>query len=128
MTDKYETDNWLKYIFHDELYFDPCPINWNKDIHASGLDMSWYERVAYDNYYGVFVNPPYSNPKPWVEKAISENKTNGIMIVMLLKHDSSTEWFRLLHEAGARLMMINGRLKHNTGKGAAFPSVLAVLT
>ena len=49
-------------------------------------------------------------------------------IVMLLKHDTSTEWYRLLHEAGAKFLLVNGRLKHQTGRACAFPSVLAVMS
>jgi len=115
MNDNYHTDLWLKSIF--ENWFDPCPYNpeWN----INGLRMVWQNRT--------FVNPPYSNPKPWVIKAIEENKKDKT-IVLLLKHDSSTEWYRLLHEAGANFLMINRRLRHQTGKAAAFPSVLAVLS
>jgi len=43
---------------------------------------------------------------------------------MLLKHDSSTEWYRLIHESGGYILMINKRLKHQTGKVAPFPSIL----
>jgi len=75
----------------------------------------------------TFVNPPYSNPLPWVEKAIEEHEA-GRTIVMLLKHDTSTRWYALLHEAGAKFLMVQGRLKHQTGRSAAFPSVLAVLS
>jgi len=75
----------------------------------------------------VFVNPPYSNPLPWILQGISENK-KGKTIVFLLKHDSSTKWYQALHEAGAHFMMIQGRLKHGTGKSASFPSVIAVLS
>lgn len=116
--DHYQTDRWIMSIF--ETWFDPCP------FHAdfNGLDLEW---CKYHDQ--VFVNPPYSNPKIWVIKAIEQvRKYRGSTVVLLLKHDSSTEWFRLLHEAGAHFMMINKRLKHRTGKSAAFPSVLAVLT
>ena len=88
--------------------------------------MDWSFQAFKNGDLGVFVNPPYSNPSAWVMKAIEEAR-NGLPVVLLLKHDSSTEWFRLLHEAGARFIMINKRLKHRTGRSAAFPSVLAVL-
>ena len=118
-TDKYETDTWIRAIFPVETWFDPCPIDWNKDLHACGLAMDWRNNT--------FVNPPYSNPLPWVLKAIEENRIAGHTIVLLLKHDSSTEWYRTLHEAGAKFLLVNGRLKYGTNRGAAFPSLLAVL-
>ncbi|AXH79166.1 MAG: DNA N-6-adenine-methyltransferase [Circular genetic element sp.] len=113
--DNYKTDEWILKMFHG--WFDPCPLDpeWKQD----GLLRAWKRNT--------FVNPPYSNPLPWVRRAIQDNKEYGFTIVMLLKHDSSTEWYRLLHEAGAKFLLVSGRLKHQTGKGAAFPSVLAVL-
>ena len=130
MSDKYETDVWIRTLFPYSHWFDPCPINWTENTDKCGLSLDWRCRVFPNNraqhYLGVFVNPPYSNILSWVKKAISENE-RGVVVVMLLKHDSSTEWYRLLHEAGARFLMINKRLKHRTGQSAAFPSVLAVL-
>ena len=41
--------------------------------------------------------------------------------------DTSTKWFKELQEAGAHFLWINGRLKHNTGKPANFPSMIAIL-
>jgi len=121
--DNYLTDEWILSIFND--WFDPCPLNdkykqmtITGDV-VDGLLIEWPNRT--------FVNPPYSNPKPWVEKAISVNSKEGSTVALLLKHDSSTEWFRLLHEAGANFLLVNGRLKHQTKTGAAFPSVIVIL-
>ena len=113
--DNYETDEWIKDIF--DGWFDPCPLNSNPN--TDGLDVVWGAKT--------FINPPYSNPKPWVEKAIEENK-KGNTIVILLKMDTSTRWFKSLQEAGAKFLWINGRLKHRTGKPANFPSMLAILS
>jgi len=127
--DNYQTDQWILDLFPN--FYDPCPlfgINSKHLVGYDGLTTTW-DHADYD---GVFVNPPYSNPKVWVEKAIQEHSevTEGSAstIVLLLKHDSSTEWYRLLHEAGAKFLLINGRLKHQTGTSAAFPSLLAVLS
>jgi len=115
MTDHYRTDKWILNMF--EGWFDPCPFdnNWVDD----GLLAAWPSKT--------FVNPPYSNPRPWVENAIGRVEAHGGIVVMLLKHDSSTEWYRLLHEAGARFMLVNGRLKHQTGERCPFPSMLAII-
>ena len=117
MSDDYATDPWLKSIFKD--WFDPCPLYSLDTVpEFDGLVADWHDPT--------FVNPPYSNTKQWVQKAIRESNC-GVRVVMLLKHDSSTEWYRLLHEAGAHFLMVNGRLKHGTGKSANFPSILVVL-
>jgi hypothetical protein len=119
--DNYQTDEWLMDLFED--WFDPCPLIDVDELSRNGLHLPW--SVWGDK---VFVNPPYSKPLPWVKKAIEEKQLEPDMtIVMLLKHDSSTEWYRLLVEARAHFLMVNGRLKHRTGKGAAFPSLLVVL-
>lgn len=114
-SDQFPTDSFIMNVFED--WFDPCPLNDNPII--DGLKIDWKDKT--------YVNPPYSSPKEWVIKAILEYK-KGKRIVMLLKHDSSTEWYRLLHEAGARFSMINRRLQHKTGKCSNFPSVLVFLT
>lgn len=126
-SDKYATDNWIRAMFPDGIWLDPCPIDWQPDTHPDGLEIDWQHLCYIHNLAGVFVNPPYSNPLAWVQKAIQE-WSNGCTVVMLLKHDSSTQWYRLLHEAGANFLMINRRLKHGTGRSAAFPSLLAVLS
>jgi len=116
MTDNYETDIWLGNLFRG--WNDPCPLNGLEDG-KDGLTESWK--------INTFVNPPYSNPMPWVQKAIYECKQNNIVVVMLLKMDTSTRWFATLKEAGAHFLWVNGRLKHQTKRAANFPSMLAVL-
>ena len=116
MSDDYLTDDWLMRVF--TTFYDPCPLDYIKD----GLELPWSQ--YHDQ---IFVNPPYSNPLPWVEKAIMERALNPCVIVMLLKHDSSTQWWAKLHEAGARFLPIMGRLRYHTGKPAPFPSVLVIL-
>lgn len=120
-SDKYETDEWLWNLCVTEDTWDPCPINWNQEEHACSLTMDWTANR-------IFINPPYSNPLPWVEKAIETHQTNDTFIMMLLKHDSSTKWYRLLHEAGAHILMVSKRLKYKTKTGAAFPSILVILS
>lgn len=118
-SDDYPTDSWLKRCF--ETYYDPCPLH---GIHTN-VDAL---KIPWSQYHDqIFINPPYSNPLPWVEKAILERELNPCVIVMLLKHDSSTKWWAKLHEAGARFLPIIGRLRHETPTPAPFPSVLVIL-
>ena len=60
------------------VLMDPCPFNpeFDKSIHQDG--------VAHDFEWGAvsFVNPPYSNVKPWFRKAREQwkvGKTGGIL-------------------------------------------------
>ena len=112
MKDNYETPSWLMELFKD--WFDPCPLNPKRD----GLSIEWQDKT--------YVNPPYSNPLKWVEKAIEESK-KGKLIVMLLRVDTSTKWFAKLVEAKAEILWFNKRLKFIDGRPANFPSMLVII-
>ena len=79
----------------------------------------------------AYVNPPYSEPEKWVRKAIKEQE-KGVDVVMLLKADPSTNWYRKLLENGASIAFFNDRLRFidpkdgNPKSGARFPSMLVV--
>ena len=117
MSDDYKTDKWLANLFRG--WHDPCPYK-GLEEGKDGLLEDWA--------INSFVNPPYSNPAAWVKKAIQEVNNNGIIVVMLLKMDTSTMWFAALKQAGAKFLWSNSRLKHQTKSAASFPSMLAVLT
>ena len=116
MNDNYATDEWILKLF--EGWFDPCSLSNGELRKFDGLGSSWKDKT--------FVNPPYSKPIEWVRKAIQESN-KGKMIVLLLRVDTSTEWFKLLVNADAHILWINKRLKHRTGSPANFPSMLAIL-
>ena len=104
-----KNDNWASPDWILEIYkgwFDPCPLLYEND----GLNLPWRDHT--------YVNPPYSKPKPWVEKAISEMH-KGKTIAMLLPVDTSTEWYRMLVEAKAHILFPNERLKFNGSKKPA---------
>lgn len=113
LTDCWNTPTWL--IEHFKNHFDPCPNNPNFD----GLTINWINPT--------FVNPPYSKPLEWIKKAIKESK-KGISVVMLLRVDPSTEWYKLLVENNAHFSYFNERLKFNDVKSSSnFSSMLVFL-
>lgn len=115
MGDNYGTPDWLMEVFGD--WYDPCPLDENPL--NDGLRMNWKPKT--------YVNPPYSNPLPWVEKAIEESK-KGNLIVMLLKSDTSTKVYARLLESKAKILFFSGRIKFKDQKHTAtFPSMLAIL-
>lgn len=119
ITDCRETPPWLMCLFHG--WFDPCPLT--DEPTFDGLEVDWGEKT--------YCNPPYSKPLDWVKKAIIENK-KGKTVVLLLKFDSTTEWFRLLIDAKAHYFFSGERLKfHNpymeTNTTSPFTSVLFIL-
>lgn len=115
LTDSWKTPSWLLKLFVG--WYDPCPINGTK-----GLEKDWKDKT--------FVNPPYSNPLPWVEKALAEN-AKGKTIALLLKLDTSTRWFLKLQECPkSHFITFFGRLKFEGQRQnypANFPSVLCIL-
>ena len=60
------------------------------------LTTSWNE-AASDYIFGRYVwcNPPYSNPLPFVSRAIYYSR-QGVGSVFLLNHDMSVEWSKML--------------------------------
>jgi len=106
----YETPEYIlnKYMG----FFDPCP----RKHKFNGLKIKWKKKN--------FVNPPYSEKKAWIEKAIEEKK-KGNTSIMLLPVDTSTEWFHELILPNAKIKWIRGRLSFN-GKTPPFASMICV--
>jgi hypothetical protein len=118
--DKYNTPDFILNWFED--WFDPCPVN----PQFNGLKIEWKDKT--------YVNPPYSNPLPWVLKGIEENKNNK-RIAFLLRADTSTRYFSELINAGATILFFFGRLSFKNqewsydGKQKAnFASMLCILS
>ena len=71
-----------------EAYFGPDHVN---EEARDALAVDWCQ---YDPNM-VWMNCPYSDPKPWVEKALEQAK-RGVRTVALLPADTSTRWFHLI--------------------------------
>lgn len=97
-SDNWSSPQWILDLFKG--FYDPTPLN----AKVNALEIDWKDRT--------YCNPPYSNPKPFVIKAIKESK-KGKLIVLLLPVDTTTEWFRLLVNAKAHILFPNERLKFN---------------
>lgn len=50
-----------------------------------GLRQPWFGNV--------WINPPYSNPAPWCQKAAEVTRDGDVLVVMLLPAAVDTEWF-----------------------------------
>ena len=72
-------------------------------------------------------NPPYSNIRPWVEKAALEINL-GHQTVMLLPADFSTQWFKLIWEVSSEILIINKRVQFIGATGSPkFASFLCLI-
>jgi DNA N-6-adenine-methyltransferase (Dam) len=80
--DSFRTPEWiLDLLFEGIEYFDPCPLNLNPE--KDGLSIAWPTNKP------IFINPPWSNPRPWVEKAIAHKGE----VVMLLPMGTEAAWW-----------------------------------
>lgn len=83
------------------------------------------------SYGAIWCNPPYSNLKPWIEKAAEQCVKQNKAIVMLLPADQSTSWYSLALKSvdevriitDGRINFINpktGKEKKGNSKGSMF--------
>lgn len=69
-----------------------------------GLVQPWFGHV--------FVNPPYSKPAPWIEKAIAETQRDATITVrLLLAAATEVGWFHDLVLPHGNVRFIRGRIK-----------------
>lgn len=93
---------------------DPCPLGGKEN----GLLRSWKSPI--------FVNPPYSDIKPWMEKALFESKAKKT-IVLLVPSRTDTKWFHDYAMKASEIRFIRGRLKFGNAKNnAPFPSCIVI--
>lgn len=75
------------------------------DIVKDGLVSPWYGRV--------WCNPPYSKPKPWIEKMVAHN--HGIMLCTVAKSLGTD----LLWKHSTAIALMPGRFKFTKPNGTA---------
>lgn len=71
--------DYLKDVQIEKVYLSPRVVS-----------MQEYREIGNANYV-CFMNPPYSNPKPFIEKAWEDSK--HCKIVCLVRCDPSTKWW-----------------------------------
>lgn len=105
---------------------DPCSTKENHlcdkyyTKEENGLCKSWKVET-------VFVNPPYSKIKQWVEKCYKEYETNGTTVVMLIPSRTDTRYFHKFIYHKAEIEFIKGRLHFSNSKNSApFPSMIVI--
>ena len=80
-----------------------------------GLSQPWHGRV--------FMNPPYSKPAPWLEKAHHETLSGRAdLVIALLPVRTDTRWFHSLVLGRAELRFVKGRVKWIGWQGTPIPA------
>jgi site-specific DNA-methyltransferase (adenine-specific) len=100
---------------------DPCampqtakaPSFYTKE--QDGLKQAWKGKV--------FLNPPYSNPGPWLRKALEETSCgNASLVVALIPGCTDTRWFHSYVNGKAEIRFLKGRVRFLGWMGTPIPS------
>lgn len=127
-SDEWATPQKFYDDLNEEFHFtlDPCATEKNTKCKKyytkdqDGLQQDWSNNV-------VFVNPPYSQAKEWVQKCYWESKNKGVKVVMLIPARTDTRYFHDFIYGKAEIRFIKGRLKFNDSKNCApFPSMIVI--
>ena len=100
------------------LDFDPCPID---GTNHGLLGAEWRGRA--------FVNPPYSDIRSWLDKALIELRAGRIEIAvfLLLSRTGTAWWHRVVLPFATEIRFLRGRLRFGAAKNSApFDSVVVV--
>ena len=114
----HESDHWatpkkLYECFMKHGYIDPCPLHCKEN----NLWKTYFNKK-------LFINPPYSKIKDWVE-FIRRNKSSNCEIWLLIPARTDTKYFHELLELSPDIVFLKGRLHFNDETGTApFPSVM----
>lgn len=114
----WSTPQWMFDYFNNEIGpFDidgaaseknaKCETFWTKE--QDSLSFEWPAKSK------IFINPPFSNPRPWIEKCVTEANERGCTICVILPDDISTKWFRMAVDGAAEMygLVSDGK---NTGR------------
>ncbi|MGQ0285833.1 phage N-6-adenine-methyltransferase [Pasteurellaceae bacterium 22721_9_1] len=114
--------NWLEHRFA-WFHFDGCASKSNslcerwigtgsefaEDFLAENLSDKLSEHWNIKSFR-IFVNPPYSNPLPFVQRAATLMR-EGHLVVMLLPADKSTKWYKVIQDNATEVIdIIGGRI------------------
>ena len=121
MSDEWRTPQSLFDKLDKEFNFDSDPCPDKKHPLKKDLSRFWSERV--------FVNPPYSEIKVWVEFAYRYSTFKKKLVVMLIPSRTDTRWWHDYVMRAKEIRFIKGRLKFSGHKNSApFPSAIVVFS
>lgn len=119
-SDDWATPQWLfdqLNAIYGPFLLDACASQSNAkcklyyDKFKNGLDRPWASKT--------WLNPPFSKPGPWLEKAIMETK-HGNLTGALLPADHSTKWYQKFIATQTRVIIAERfpwRIKFDPPKG-----------
>lgn len=121
-----KVDDQYHFVFDLACSKQNCKTNDGFTIEDNSLDQNWAQ-ITHDTKGGwLWLNPPYSKCREFVDKAFDEMH-QGAKIIMLLPSRTDTKWFHsfIYKKEGVKIEFIKGRLKFSESKNSApFPSML----
>lgn len=132
-----ELVDMIRDFYGGTIDLDPCSnrhsqvgalVQWRKS--DDGLSKPWSGRIAGVELRDRYVNPPYSKPRPWLERCTIERaKHPDTNTIALVKCDVSTIWWNLHCWHADAIGFVDKRIPflHPTriGRhGAKFPNAL----
>jgi site-specific DNA-methyltransferase (adenine-specific) len=97
--------------------FDPCPLNPKPTL--NGLGLSWPKTT--------FVNPPYSDVRPWIEKAVAEQARGKTVVMLVPARTNSKYWHELVFPNSTEIRFLQGNIKFQGHPGPGLPVPLVIL-
>lgn len=79
----------------------------------NSLTTDWSKLLINEEKPAVWVNPPYSNILPWVDKAV-EQQQRGVFNTLFVPHENRAEWWP--YERASEIWDIVGYYKNHTYK------------
>lgn len=70
-----------------------CALYITREMDALKMNWRTYTGKKRSNNEAVWINPPYDNIKPWIEKAIQESICNHFTIVMFIPATPDVGWW-----------------------------------
>ena len=113
-TDERYTPKWIFDTLNVEFDLDPCspiggikdaPIKYYYTVEDDGLSKQWFGNV--------WVNPPFSNPRPFMEKLVQHGQGIGLVRI------SQSQWAKDLWNLCDGVILNDKRLKFDRPDGSS---------
>lgn len=129
--DYYTPINFIKRFLEPD--YDPATTDYRAEllgvknydtIDTDGLKQDWTK------YNRIWINPPFTNKKEFLQKAVDTYKSTKADIYFLcpIEYLTTRTFHQILHEVGGTIYLPNGRVKFEKNDGAkkspAFGSVV----
>lgn len=99
LSDEWQTPQWLFDELNSEFHFDIDLCATRENSKCMLYTNNYLNFNQWMNYKTAWMNPPYSNPRPFIEKAWDDSRF--CKIVCLVKTDHSTRWWATFWDYGS---------------------------